>query len=41
MLELAGFMLRACALVLDVIIAAAVIAASGFMFGDGSLLSPY
>ncbi len=36
MLELAGFMLRACALVLDVIIAASVIAASGFMFGDGS-----
>lgn len=36
MLELAGFMLRACALVLDVIIAAAVILASGFMFGDGS-----
>lgn len=36
MLELAGFMLRACALVLDMIIAASVIAASGFMFGDGS-----
>lgn len=36
MLELAGFMLRACALVLDVIIAAAVILAAGFTFGDGS-----
>lgn len=36
MLELAGFMLCACALVLDVIIAAAVISTSGFMFGDGS-----
>lgn len=36
MLEPAGFMLRACALILDVIIAAAVILASGFMFGDGS-----
>lgn len=36
MLEFAGFMLRACALVLDVIIAAAVILAAGFTFGDGS-----
>ncbi|WP_339192625.1 RDD family protein [Bacillus sp. FSL K6-1003] len=35
-MELAGFMLRACALVLDVVIAAAVILASGCMFGDGS-----
>ncbi|WP_426983437.1 RDD family protein [Bacillus cabrialesii] len=35
-MELAGFMLRACALVLDVIIAAAVILAAGLMFGDGS-----
>ncbi|UZD53370.1 RDD family protein [Bacillus halotolerans] len=35
-MELAGFMLRACALVLDMIIAASVIAASGFMFGNGS-----
>lgn len=36
MLEPAGFMLRACALILDVIIAAAVILASGFTLGDGS-----
>ncbi|AOL28840.1 MULTISPECIES: RDD family protein [Bacillus] len=35
-MELAGFMLRACALLLDVIIAAAVILAAGFTFGDGS-----
>ncbi|MBG9769967.1 RDD family protein [Bacillus vallismortis] len=35
-MEPAGFMLRACALLLDVIIAAAVIVASGFTFGDGS-----
>ncbi|SPU00375.1 membrane protein YczC [Bacillus tequilensis] len=36
MLELAGFMLRACALILDAVIAAAVILAAGFTFGDGS-----